>query len=298
MRLDKNVLTLTSDLDNKDYSLGVRSGFFSSKGPVHDENQDACGIVELYEGKNDDRVVMGYILADGAGSLDHAADGSSFMVHSIVDELTESVRDRLVLDTPVDEIDLAGASSQAIRSSITKLKDTYPNDWKQYGSTCVVLVVVADKTDHTSIQNFGGAVLGDSFMVLRYKDKALHYASGTGGEYANTTQLTTSEDPDIFTVDGQESDCELISFALSSDGLASVSLTKNENKNWMPHSRFWHPVFDKVSKGEYDSDALIEKMKRAGKFSDDTTVILGSFISEKVESPKKTKTPGNSEKTE
>lgn len=215
----------------------------SVPGPYHIQkdlpNQDAILFHE-------DRGLMLAAVADGAGSLKHSDEGAYIAALTAV-ETMEKARKNLDFEKLV-EYALFAAREELFKKE----------NFKAYG--CTLTVAAWDVEGNLSVGS-----IGDSFAVAKLEDGSYELVSAGGsGEYANITELLTSEDPTPVIASFEN----VTGLALSSDGLESVAI-----QDKAAHAGFWEGIFSKAEAGNLDVDKLFRWLDSLDRLVDDTSLL-------------------------
>lgn len=215
----------------------------SVPGPYHLKknipNQDAILFHE-------EQGIMFAAVADGAGSLKHSDVGAYNAVESAVHGMVEARKN-------IDPAKLVEYGITIARENLLK-RDNY----KQYGSTLTLVVLLSDGTGAV-------AALGDSFVVLHEESGDHRLVTGTpSGEYANTTELLSSDEytPIIETFDGVKA------ISLSSDGLEGVAIQSGN-----AHAGFWDGIISKAYDDRLDISKIFRWLDSLNRLVDDTSLL-------------------------
>lgn len=246
-------------------------------GPIHIAkgfpNQDAYNVLT-----NEEMGLTVVSLADGAGSLERSDLGAQKATEESC-KFVESLYQNDIFLNAQSPIYTSQSSQKFSRNYLSSIVESamwktveviQSEEDREIGSTLVLFAV--DK-------NFWACcVVGDSFAVIHTKED--HYellTSPTVGEFANITQLLTSRNIEVTTFEGRRE--EISGFALSSDGLEFVGVTKNVG----PAPQFWNGVFSRVHYGNFSVEGFLNFLLSKGKIEDDTTLIAVSVNEEEEE---------------
>lgn len=215
-------------------------------GPHHgksgQQNQDAFGFLE-----KDGLLIIA--AADGAGSLELSHVGAQLAIDVVIEEAFACSRDH-GLDLIVE---------LAIESARTVLMNHPDKDL--IGCTLAVVGIVEDE--------WAVGVAGDAFAIIQAEDGTHElFENPPAGEYANITQLLTSDEINILIENSRN---PIKAAAVSTDGLEHASL-----KNGEPFSGFWTPVFNWAAEEKLDVPSLLEHMNTQDKIDDDTTLVVAT----------------------
>ncbi len=216
--------------------------FESIPGPYHTQN--AIPNQDFVTFLSDEKLLVAAV-ADGAGSLSKSHLGSEIVARTAVKTMWE-----LRSELPLSELVEKGMN--AARSAILS-----EDDFEEMGSTLTVAVI--DLSGGWAV----GSV-GDSFAILHKKDSHSLVTAGGFGEYANITQLITSNDLGPV----YESGFDAVAISLSSDGLESVGLLGDS-----AHEGFWNTIRDSAISGSLDISKLFRWLQSMDKIVDDTTLL-------------------------
>ena len=209
----------------------------SVTGPSHITNGTPCqDVAAIYESNGFTLLVV----ADGAGSLTRSDEGAAVAAASARESL-EDVFDASV-DSAIHIVDSA-------RADLLELDDS------EMGCTLAILI--------TDGPNWAVAGIGDSFVVVD-SDTGLEAFSSEPSEYANITQLLTSQSVDVWSSEGSG----FRAGAACSDGLEHHTL-----KAQQPHEGFWQNVFNRVVNGD-EIQPIIDFMNHSEMLDDDTSAAI------------------------
>lgn len=223
----------------------------SIPGPYHEknglENQDAALFHE------NDRGIVVAAVADGAGSLKFSAEGAYIAVEGAVAAADEVSRFGSLLDMTMRGLDRAREKQRGI------------DGFKEYGSTLVVAAI-------NSMGEWAVSAVGDSFAVVHTLDTHILVTGTPVGEYANITELLTSDTIHPVHLTGQGA----VGITLCSDGLEQVAIALDEEKEdgaRRAHAGFWDGIRDRALKSALDISALFDWLNTQDRIVDDTTML-------------------------
>lgn len=215
----------------------IRLTMGSVIGPYHlHRNQPCQDRVMISESSG----ITVLAVADGAGSLAYSEIGAEQALVEVEKELS-SIADATV-DSAVYLVDSA-------RAHILNLND------RELGCTLALAL--------TDGERWSVAGIGDSFAVI-HSDDGLSAYSSPPNEYANITQLLTSDSVDVWSDEGRG----FRAAAVCSDGLERQTLVQCE-----PHEPFWLNLFQRTENGG-EVQALLDFMNRSDILDDDTSAAL------------------------
>lgn len=220
----------------------------SVTGPAHlaqgTENQDR------YDHEVNDAYAL-FIAADGAGSLARSGEGAQMVVDSISQTVAGFAED--ADGEPLN--DVAAIVRFALERAVIQIHQL--DDYKQYGATVAVVLITPEG-------HWAAGTIGDAFAVIRHEDGSYEMVTAEPGEYANITELTTSENPTYNIISGAQMPAGV---AASSDGLFRSTVAGGA-----PFAGFYDVA---MRHGGINVEELFEYMSTQGKIDDDTTVVIG-----------------------
>ena len=233
--------------------------------------QDSSRIAVLGEGDGETLVAC---VADGAGSAQHSAIGSTVACSSIVDSI-------------VAHLESGGAVADVQSEDVERWCEAARAKLAEHAESCECELGALATTLCAAIVSAGGSCffqIGDGAIVLKR-----HGALGVAfwplsGEYVNTTTFLTSK---------EYRDC--LEFCSTKDGFSDVALLTDGIERLalrfdvrIPHPPFFDPLFRTLRASE-DSQGLEEDLSRflqsesvRNRSDDDKTLILASRISSEV----------------
>lgn len=185
-------------------------------------------------------------VADGAGSLSKSDLGAQLALKHVAmmfEKITEVSEDSLT------------TLLEAGRNSVLMRNDP------ELG--CTLAIALANET------HWAMGTIGDSFNVVQCSDE-IHFISAEPHEFANITELVTSDNPHFNVVSG---DGEVQVISSSSDGLAQSTI-----KNGVPTDGFWNKIFNDARNDSLKIDALLQFMDSRQCIHDDTTLEIAAKL--------------------
>lgn len=209
-------------------------------GPHHEKLKEPSQDYYSYV-QNNTRISLS--VCDGAGSHKNSLLGATIVSEEIVkrfqnlENIEESVNEIL----NVKELLLKNPQSATM------------------GTTLVSSIITNDDFIINSV--------GDSFAVIHYRDGShLLVKNDDVSEFANVTELLTSNNSRIQTILGKTS--KIFGISIATDGLENVSI-----KNGEAFNGFWTPLVNKALHGDLDITALLKHVKDSGRLLDDATLL-------------------------
>lgn len=207
-------------------------------------------------------------VADGAGSVLHAADGSAFSTGSILSALNQELQGT----KPLNEMDW----STLVRNSFSKTLEelcTYAADrqvaLREFATTLLVVIL----TDEWTVVG----LVGDCAAVgLNENQEFTSLVKPQRREYVNTTNFLTQNDM-LESLDVIVQHDQLQCIAMLSDGLLELALNVSENR---PYSPFFTPLFSFLSQTEDEAIAdqqlycFLNSDRVNARTADDKTLLL------------------------
>ena len=218
----------------------------TTAGPYHlsngEENQDVFGIKRV---KNS--IIL--VVADGAGSLSLSKEGaqiaSTMGIFSAEQQLQSDE------EIPISEI---------VENSIKIAKDFLDNDPRRKLLGCTYgLGILTEKSICIGL-------VGDCFSVLHYSDHHELFENEQNSEYANITELLTSENAKIKILEKENTE-DFRGITLSTDGLKFMSV--NQSK---PVHGFWEPIVSMSEENRFHPEDFLDFVK--DRLVDDSTMVI------------------------
>lgn len=256
----------------------------SAPGPLLEklgkENQDFAWF-EQY----DDWNIL--IVADGAGSLKNSRVGAELSVNTFVYALVNRFNN-------VDSSEmLASSMVSALENTVEVLKEQ--DEYRELGSTFAAAVfngdlwatvVVGDaKTivllddglqysgaSRTPLSGYGAAedlpfdLDLDGSTVVDGNNTFLFVVNEGHGEFANITELLTSDDPNVKVVYGEGAP---LLFAVGSDGIDTFTL-----QNDLPYPKFWYSLLNLSGEDGFELNDFLQYLRDNERLVDDTTMVF------------------------
>ena len=248
----------------------------SVQGPSHVADdvpcQDSSRVTILGEGEAETLVAC---VADGAGSAQHSAIGSTVACSSITDSIAA-------------HLESGGSVGDVQAEDVTQWCETARAKLAEHAESCECELGALATTLCAAIVSSSGSCffqIGDGAIVLK-KNGVLGVAFWPlSGEYANTTTFLTSR---------EYQDC--LEFCATKDGFSDVALLTDGIERLalrfdvrIPHPPFFDPFFGALRASD-DLQGLEEQLSRflesesvRNRSDDDKTLILASRLSGEVE---------------
>lgn len=238
-------------------SLGARS-----TGLSHIESKIPC--------QDDYFLVQGEIgvicLADGAGSCSKSDIGASVITKNVAKFVEDNIKKLL----RIKKSEVISILISQIKLELEKLSNQYSSNPNDFSST--LLLVALYKNHYMSIH------LGDGLIAKYSNQKGVIHSLPENGEYANHTYFTTHKSLKKHLRITRGKIHEGVSFALMSDGTASIL---SNGKELMPKALQLFDFFIKNALTQDILNSLIQKIiiPRASN-RDDCSIALIKFIPE------------------
>lgn len=234
--------------------------------------QDSSRVVLLGEGDNETLVAC---VADGAGSAQHSAIGSTVACDSILDSITAHFAASGSF-AGVQLEDVVGWCEHARTKLAASAESNDCELWELATTLCVAVVSSAGSCFFQ---------IGDGAIVLRKHGVCGVVFWPLSGEYVNTTTFLTSKEyrgvlKFFATADG------FADVALLTDGIERLALRFDAR---IPHPPFFEPLFGALRTGnelrtlEEDLRRFLQSEPVQSRSDDDKTLILASRISAEID---------------
>ncbi len=207
-------------------------------------------------------------VADGLGSVPLSDLGSRLSVEAAVDAAKS-----LLLNTPIDEIDIAGVPLKMMQAARDSLDETSLREGIQLSDMATTLIAVLFHKDCIYT-----AQIGDGAVVARVDRSLVLISQPSNSEYANeVTPITCSSWRDSLASAEARSGVEYI--AVFTDGCQRAALMKTAD-GYEPFEKFFNPVFsfateiDNIYDGEQELREFLSSKKISEYSEDDKTLVL------------------------
>jgi serine/threonine protein phosphatase PrpC len=224
------------------------------------------------------------VAADGAGSADNAAIGSSFVVEAVMSLVPVLLKelDDLVTTEQLEQLllNLARTTREQLEEKVRRDNQSEAVNHDMLQTYATTLLVALQTPDYLAALQ-----IGDGFIIITTRQPDMvKLFEARKGQYANQTCFLTSlESFDELVTSGHvnvtvRSSRDVCSIALITDGLENVAMTMKDGGT--PHPPFFLALLKRLSEIEaamFTKDIasyLLENEKLNEKTDDDKTLVL------------------------
>lgn len=234
----------------------IKTACASVAGSLHDDHGLPC---QDYVARTQGQLVSAIVLADGAGSAEHAETGARIVVKCLLKRLRKDFYSLLALDQPsLNDNEVGDSMTKMILTPVRRAVERWAstNDVTADSLACTLLFAATDGS------RFICGQLGDGRVAIFNRDLASVNSpfEPTKGEFFNQTVFVTSKSAydDLNLEWGNTSD--IGGFALMSDGVEESLFNRADSSfapalkrmmSWLdvyPSSRVSHAIADNLDK--------------------------------------------------